>query len=241
MLKFLVKLVLLILAVALGRFAYEKAIDLPVFELEKIDLRGNTSISEDSIMALCGFEAGRSIYRQNLNYALSKLSDHGEVAGCSVRRGYLSGISVRIDVAEPALLIKGNSLYCLSREGIILPFDSGIPVLPLVTGKKFSGARCYDRLRDPDVAYALELYSSLMAASTGLCARLSEINFTSGSELRVYFSPDGTIALLDKRDLTDAVKRLSVLDENGILEGNRIFDLRFGPVAIESSAGKGTL
>jgi cell division septal protein FtsQ len=241
MLKFLVKLVLLILAVALGRYAYEKVIDLPIFELKKIDLRGNSAIAEDSISALCGFEPGRSIYRQNLNFALSKLSAHRGVAECSVERGYFSGIVIRIDMAEPALLIKGDSLYCLSREGIILPFDSSIPVLPLVTGKKFSGIRCYDRLNDPDVAYALELYGLLMAASPALCARLSEINFVSGSALRIYLSPEGTVALLDKRDFADAVRRLAVLEENGILEGSRIFDFRFGPVAIESSFRKGTL
>lgn len=241
MLKFLVKLVLLILAVALGRYAYERAIDLPVFALEKIDLRGETPVPEDSISALCGLEPGKSIYRQNLKFALSKLSAYRGVAKCSIRRGYLSGISVRIDMAEPALLINGDSLYCLSREGIVLPYDSSIPVLPLVTGKKFSSVRCYDRLHDPDIAYALELYGLLMVASPGLCARLSEINFVSGSGLRIYLSPGGTIALLDKRDFADAVKRLAVLHEGGILEGNRIYDLRFGPVAIESSVREGTL
>ena len=60
--------------------------------------------------------------------------------------------------AEPALLIKGDRLYGLSREGIILPFDKQIQVLPLVTGRRFSSARCFDRLKDPDIAYAVELY-----------------------------------------------------------------------------------
>jgi len=241
MLKFFLKLVVLMLAVALGRLAYDKAIDLPSFALRKIDLKGNCGLSKDSVLALSGLRAGESIYRQNLKYALSKLAANPTVVECSIERGYLSDIDILINVAEPALLIKGDSLYCISREGIVLPFDSEIPVLPLITGRKFSLVRSYDKLKDPDVVYALKIYESILAVSPELCARLSEINFSLNEQIRIYLSPKGTVAILDKRDFKEAVQRLVVLHDNGLLEGSRIFDLRFGPVAVESSLEKGTL
>ena len=241
MLKFFVKLVLLIFAVAAGRFAYEKVIDLPEFALERIDLKGNCDMSEDSVMTLSGLKPGESVYRQNLKYALSRLSDQPAIVECSIKRGLNFDIDVEINTAEPALLIRGDGLYCLSVEGIVLPFENDIPILPLVSGKKFSNVKLYDRLRDADIAYALELYQTMMMVSPDLCARLSEINFHSDSQIRVYLSSKGTIAVLNKRDFKDAVRRLAVLNDSGVLEGKKIFDLRFGAVAIESSIKKGIL
>lgn len=241
MLKFLLKLVVLIAAMAVGRFAYERAIALPQFALDKIELKGNLDISPDSIRAVSGLEEGKSIYEQNLKYAASKLSQHPGVIECSVERGFFSTIYVEINVAEPALLINGDELYALSREGIVLPFDKQIPVLPLVTGRRFSSARCFDRLREPDIAYAIALYDALMAVSPELCGRLSEINFPSGDIMNLIFSPRGTVAVVDKRDFYDAVKRIAVLDETGILKSDKTFDFRFGPIAVESLSRKGIL
>ena len=241
MLKFLAKLVVFILAMAVGRFIYEKAIALPHFALDRIELKGNCDIAPDSVRAISGLEEGKSIYEQNLKYAASKLSQQPGVIECSVEKGFFSTIYVEISMAEPALLIKGDRLYGLSREGIILPFDKQIPVLPLVTGRRFSSARCFDRLKDPDIAYAVELYDELMAASPDLWSRLSEINFMSDDIMKLFFSPGGTEVVVDKRDFYDAVKRVAVLDENGILKGDKTFDFRFGPVAVESSARKGIL
>ncbi len=241
MLKFLVKLVVLIIAIAVGRFSYEMAIALPQFALDKIELKGNWDIAPDSVRAVSGLEEGKSVYEQNLKYAASKLSQQPGVIECSVERGFFSTIYVEISVAEPVLLISGDELYCLSREGIVLPFDKKIPVLPVVTGRRFSDARCFDRLKDPDIAYAVELYDALMAASPELCSRLSEINFTSENIMNLFFSPAGTKVVVDKRDFYDAVKRVAVLDENDILKGNKTFDFRFGPVAVESISHKGIL
>ncbi len=228
-------------AVAGGRLVFEKIIDLPEFALEEIDLKGNCDMSEDSVMALSGLKPGESVYRQNLKFALSKLSDQPAIVECSIKRGLNFDIDIEINMAEPALLIRGDGLYCLSGEGIVLPFESDIPILPLISGKKFSNVKLYDRLIDADILYALELYQTMMKVSPDLCSRLSEINFHADSQIRVYLSPKGTIAVLKKRDFTDAISRLAALNDNGVLEGKKIFDLRFGAVAIESSIKKGIL
>ncbi len=241
MLKFLVKLIVLIIARAVGRFAYEKAIALPLFALDKIELEGKWEIAPDSVRVVSGLEVGKSIYDQNLKYAASRFSQQPGVIECLVERGYFSTIYVEISVAEPALLINGDKLYGLSREGIVLPFDTQLPVLPLVTGRRFSSAGCFDRLKDPDIAYAIELYDALMAVSPELCGRLSEINFTSEDIMYLFFSPGGTKVVVDKRDFQDAVKRVAALNENGTLKGDKIYDFRFGAVAVESSSHKGIL
>jgi hypothetical protein len=241
MLKFLLKLVVLIIAVAAGRFAYERAIALPQFALDNIELRGNLDMAPDSIWVVSGLERGKSVYEQNLKYAASRLSQEPGVTECFVERDFFSTIYVEINMAEPALLIRGDELYALSREGIVLPFDKQMPVLPLVTGRRFSRARCFDRLKDPDIAYAIALYDALMAVSPELCGRLSEINFASRDVMSLFFSPWGAEVVVDKRDFSNAVKRIALLDQNGILEKDKTFDFRFGPVAVESSSRKGIL
>jgi hypothetical protein len=144
-------------------------------------------------------------------------------------------------MAEPALLVNGVELCAISREGIILPMSADLPVLPLVSGRRFSNVSNFDRLKDPDVAYALGIYDALMAISPSLNARLSEINFAGGPAIRLYFSPAGTMVLLNKSDIADSIKRLAALEKSGMMADTAVLDLRFGPVMIESQSAEGVL
>ncbi len=234
MLKNFLKLVVLLLAVAGGRLAYDKGLDLPPLTLKNVNVTGNWKVSQDSILAITGLERGKSIYKQDLKYAAAQLMKEPGVVACSIERGYLATIDIEITAAEPALLVSTDGLAALSREGMILPVSAQMPVLPLVSGRKFARVNSYDRLRDPEIAYALEAYDALMAASPSLFSRLSEINFGADDALRLYFSPAGTEVLLEKSDIADGVRRLVALEDSGLAGDTAVFDLRFGPVMVES-------
>jgi cell division septal protein FtsQ len=237
MLKIFLKLVVLILAVAVGRLAFINGLDLPPFALKNVTVTGNWQVSPDSILAITGLEKGKSIYKQNFKYAASRLIHHPGVVRCSIERGYFSTINVDVTMAEPALLVNRGNLNALSREGMILPMDSKMPVLPLVSGRRFAFAQCYDRLRDPDITYALKTYDALMAISPNLSTRLSEINFDGDDILRLYFSPAGTKVLLDKGDIENGIRRLAALIDSGMANpdsSGATYDLRFGPVMLET-------
>jgi cell division protein FtsQ len=241
MLKFFVKLVLLLLAIAAGRLAYVKGLELPIFALKEVIVSGNWKVSQDSILAVTGLERGKSVYKQNLKYAASRLMSQPGVVQCSLKRGYFSIINVNVTMAEPALLVNSGNLNALSREGMVLPMDSKQPVLPLVSGRRFSAVRCYDHLKDPDITYALETYDALMARSPNLSSRLSEINFGDDDALRLYFSPGGTEVLLDRSDIKNGIQRLAAIADSGLVSDTAVFDLRFGPVMIESAIGGSAL
>jgi cell division septal protein FtsQ len=241
MLKFFVKLVVLLLAVAAGRFAYVKGLELPLFALNEVVVTGNWKVSQDSILAITGLEKGKSVYKQDLKYAASRLMRQSGVVQCSLKRGYFSTININVTLAEPALLVNSGTLNALSREGMVLPMDSKLPVLPLVSGRRFSSVRCYEHLKDPDITYALETYDALMATSPALSTRLSEINFGDDNALRLYLSPGGTEVLLDKSDIRDGIKRLAAMADSGLVSDTAVFDLRFGPVMVESGIGRDIL
>ena len=241
MLKFLAKLVLLLLAVAGGRLAYEYGLDIPPFTLSKVEVTGNWKTSESSILAITGLEKGKSIYKQNLKYAANNIMKQPGVVECNIERGLFSKISIHVDVAEPALLVNNGQLNAISREGMILPMNNEMPILPLVSGHKFESTKCYEHIKDPDIAYALEAYDALLAASPNLCSRLSEISFKDGDDLRLFFSPAGTEVLIAKQDIKNSIKRLALLDNKGMAQDTAVFDLRFGPVMIESTLGEATL
>ena len=238
MLKIFLKLILLLLAVAGGRLAYDKGLDLPPFALQKVIVSGNWKISEASLLAISGLEKGKSAHKQDLKYAAVNIMRQPGVVECSIERKMLSTITIKVNVAEPALLVNNGQLNALSREGMILPMSAGMPILPLVSGHKFTYAKCYEHLNDPDIAYALQTYDELMAVSPGLCSRLSEISFGGLDAIRLYFSPAGTEVVLAKQDIENGIKRLAVLDESGMTQDTAVFDLRFGPVMIESSASE---
>lgn len=237
--KIFVKLVLIIIAVALGRFGYEKIIDLDYFNLDQVEIEGEYFIDKDSLVTLSGLDTTKSVYRQNINHAVQMISDLPGVVECDISRGFLSSMKIEIRSAEPALCIIGDKDYGLSREGIVLPVTKNMPVLPFITGRRFSKIKCYDRLRSPDIAFALEIYESLMAASPGLCARLSEINFGRGGNTNLYFSPDGTIITINKRSIQDSIFRICSLNKEGFLTGRDTIDLRYGAIAIKSSSSRG--
>jgi len=241
MLKIFLKLVVLILAVAGGRLAYDKVLDLPLFDLKSVTVTGNSNMPVDSILTITGLERGKSIYKQDLKFAASNLMRQPGVIECSLHRGRISSIDVDVRVAEPALLVNGGELCAISREGMVLPMSAELPVLPLVSGRRFSYARVFQRLKDPDVAYALGIYDALMAISPGLVSRLSEINFGSSQSIRLYFSPAGTMILLNRTDIADSMKRLAALDKSGLMADTTVLDLRYGPVMIESPVGEGAL
>lgn len=232
MLKLLVKVIVLISAVAGGRMAYDEALDLPPFLLRRLEVTGNSGMSQDSLLRITGLEVGKSIYKQNLGYALSKIMKQPGVIGCTIERGVFSIIKADINVAEPALLVNSDELNALSREGIVLPLQAGLPVLPIVSGMKIAGVKRYERLKDPDIAYALETYDALMAASSDLSARLSEINFGRDGVMQLYFSPAGTRILIDKSDIRNCIERLAVLADSDMISDTTLLDLRFGPVTV---------
>jgi cell division septal protein FtsQ len=241
MLKFFLKLVVLIVAVGAGRFAFEKVTNLRIFALENVEIKTNGYLDPDTLVVLSGLEKGKSIFKQDIKFAADAIARQKGVVSCAVDRGVLSDIRIHVKFAEPSLLINGNKIFGLSKEGIVLPVNDLTPDLPLVTGRKFKDARCYEQIKDPDIACALELYNALNSRSPELCRLLSEINFKGKNLIMVYFSPEGTAAVLDKRYSESDIYRLLTLKESGMLTGRRIFDLRFGDVVIESSMKRGTL
>lgn len=241
MLKYFVKLIVLIVAVALGRFAYEKVVDLPMFDLKEIRIGGDNNFDRDSLMAISGLEKGKSIYKQNLKFAADALYRQPGVVSCTVDRGLISNFGIDINIAKPSLLINCGKLYGLSKEGMVLPIDNQLPDLPLVSGRKFENVKCFDVLRDPDISYALKLYDALKVLSPELCLRLSEINFKGNNYMKLCLSPAGTEVIINKRFDESDLKRLCALQKSAILKGKNIYDLRFGSVVVESSMKKGTL
>lgn len=241
MLKFFLRLVVLIAAVAIGRFAFEKVANLQLFALKDVEISTNGYIDRDTLVVLSGLEKGKSIFKQDVKFAAEMISRQKGVVSCSVDRGILSNINVDVEFAEPSLLINANSVFGLSKEGIVLPVNELTPDLPLVTGRKFKGAGHYEQIKDPDIAYALDFYNALNTRSPELCKRLSEINFKKKNLIIIYLSPDGTAIVLNKRYSESDIYRLDTLRSSGILEGNKIFDLRFGDVIVESSMKRGTL
>jgi cell division septal protein FtsQ len=241
MLKIFAKLVLLILAVAGGRLLYDKGLDVPPFTMSTVVVTGNWKTTEASVLAITGLEKGKSIYKQDLKFAANNIMKQPGVVSCTVERKSLSTVAINVEVAEPALLVNSGELNAISREGMILPLTAEMPILPLVSGHKFTAVKCYEHVSDPDIAYALEIYDALLAASPNLCSRLSEISFKDDDALRLFFSPAGTEVLITKQDIKNSIKRLAALDGSGMAQDTAIFDLRFGPVMIESSLGEATL
>ena len=131
MLKYFVKLVVLIVAVGAGRFAFEKVANLPLFALEEVEINTNGYFDPDTLVVLSGLEKGKSIFKQDIKFAADMIARQKGVVSCVVDRGIFSDIIVNVEFAEPNLLINGDKVFGLSKEGIVLPVNDLTPDLPL--------------------------------------------------------------------------------------------------------------
>jgi len=239
MLKKFLKFLLILVILGLGRLSFEFAAELPILELNRIQLLGNWDISADSAATVAGLEKGKSILKQDLKFALERIMRQPGIVSCDIERQLPATIKINVRAAEPLLLINASTFMSISREGMVLPLNDNMQVLPFISGKKFTGIKCYELLRDSDIVTALSLYDKLLYSAPNLCASLSEIYCEGNGALRLYFSPDGTEIIIDNSNLSDSVMRLSMLNKSNMINDRKKLDLRFGPVILETVNDKG--
>jgi cell division protein FtsQ len=203
------------------------------FLLSQVEVRGNTVLTEDEVVALSGVELGTSLLSIRIADVERSLSMSPRVQRAHASRVLPDRILVTLDERLPAALVAAgrNSYVEVADDGTALPAVERTPFvdLPLVTGavgKVTPGAM----VASDELKSVLKLLREACEVSPFLWTELSEVRIAPGSGLIIYTVADGAevrvgSGALDSRGLSLLASVLLDLRAKG--ERAESIDLRF--------------
>ena len=224
-------LIIIALAIAAGRFTYLKAADLSWFKLANVEISCPEHLTENQVLQASALQVGESIFKQNIQLAGERLIALPGVEVIEVQRVLPSKVKIDVYPEKVVLLVKTHKLFGLTRALKMIELKQMDQVLPVVTGLKNSKKSQYDdKIK---LGYALSIYGKLNTLSENLAGRLSEIHFTNDDKVNMYFDPGGVKITVPLRDYEQALTRMVILDNKGLLGNSGSFDMTAGKMVVK--------
>jgi cell division septal protein FtsQ len=223
--------IIIAFAVAAGRVAYLQAANLKWFKLADVEISCPEHLSEDQVLKASALRVGESIFRQNFELAGERLIALPGVEVIEVQRVLPSKVKIDVYPEKVVLLVKTHKLFGLTRGLKLIELKQMDQVLPVVTGLGNTHKSDYtDKIK---LGYALSIYTRLNALSENLAGRLSEIHFTGDDNVDMYFDPGGVKVVVPLRDYQQALARMVIIDNKGLLGNSGSFDMTAGKMVVK--------
>ncbi|MDR7870080.1 MAG: FtsQ-type POTRA domain-containing protein [Tissierellaceae bacterium] len=128
----------ILLIIAITTILVVFSLNSDVFNIRKINIKGNYNINKEKILHTSSISIGENIFRISTKDAEECISKLPYVKKVTVKRSLPKGINIEIIERENKLLIKNISMYyVIDDEGYILnQIDKNIEGLPVVFGLK---------------------------------------------------------------------------------------------------------
>lgn len=198
-----------VIGLAIGSMALSKwTKSSPAFNLNTIDVVGNSTVGKEEIITVSGLERGRNIWSADLEETEKRLLLDRRFVQVALTRRLPGTVVVRVKELPPIAFVQLDRLYGVSELGELIPLSAGngLPDLPVITVGASSyrrepdavepGDRSFETLRDamldnPEMARALYLMRVLRTMSPGMYDELSEIHVSSPNDPIAYMVEGG--------------------------------------------------
>lgn len=113
------------------------AFTLPVFNLQKITISGNSTVTEEEINDLSGVVMDTNIFKLNMRNIADNIKKNPYIESVKVRRSYPSGIQINIKERTRAFYVStDNGVYIVDHSGYVLQKEDELddPLLLRLTG-----------------------------------------------------------------------------------------------------------
>ena len=152
---------LFLLLILLAAFA-AAAVWSPLLSLEKVDIAGQTSLTEDEVWRIMGVYHGEPLMFVNTDAAAQALRQDLRVEKASVQYMFPHGLRVSLTERQPLAVVACDYGYLnVDRDGRVISasrhFRRG--GVPFIAGIDFKDAYIGDTLQGDDLAGALEFLS----------------------------------------------------------------------------------
>lgn len=197
--------VLLLVMAMLGLAAIAVIIGLKVFEIRKIEVKGNDSVSAQNIIALSGIGVGENILKVDLGLAKKNIESDPLLEVLSISRVYPDGITIEIRQRKPhgAIAYLGGYVI-IDEKGFVLDVRDSLPAgqYPLITGVEIQPSEKGKKLMGVDGVQQKTMYDLLTALyDNNAMQYVSEANLGNGGDIRLLTSEGLQISLGKPADL----------------------------------------
>lgn len=200
------------------------------FKLSYINWEGNQKIPSEQLDQNFNSLLGKNIFKIKLENIEEKLLTDPRIRSVDARRVLPNQLTVTIEEKRAILLVHARRLFGLSLDLELIPLDSLVEDLPVITGCSFSPVKYYKKLNHLKLNLAWDLYQTFLKKDLTLANRISEISVENEKNLLVYFMPDGLKVNFGVGDWETKLKRLQeVLQREKNLSS---VDLRFKNMAV---------
>ena len=216
----------------LGKGILEYTEEMSVFELRRIEVRGNRIISRAEIINAIDLPLTGSIFDIDLEGIQRRVERLNYIHG--VRLGRIFPHTVFVDIMEnqPLAYVAAPEFFVLSAEGVALPLPYGRFNLELPTVSGILGViSALDTGVIEQLVQAAERLSYLKTTYPVLYQELSEIVFSTTGEVTLYLAETSTAVRLGDTDLEQRIATLdafltTIMGQRNVMDYSYI-DLRY--------------
>ena len=219
----------------LSAFAISYAEEVDVFQLRRIEVRGNIILPRSELVDTMAIPVTGSIFGVDLAEVQKRLETLNYVYG--VRVGRLLPHTIFVDVVEnePLAYVAGPEFFVVTAEGRALPLPHGRHELELPT---LSGVPSAMQALDAgyidghaQLEQACAILKFLRSGYPQLYEELSEMVFGVSGEVNLYLAESSTVVRLGDQDIEGRIAALSaflltVRGKRGLMDYAYI-DLRY--------------
>jgi cell division septal protein FtsQ len=202
-----------------------KVVALPALAVKTIQVEGCRAIDSDSIIRMSGVRVGQPLLSVNLTQIRDRVIRHPVVKDATVVRELPDTLRITVRERTPAAAVMDRDFAIVDREGVVLShpavYTDEYPVITGITSIPDMGKVIMQALPALDAMEELSTAGFLGADS------ISELN-TSGERLLVSLTGSGTLLVLPRSDVKNAMMKLARIMEAGLFDTRAPgYDLRF--------------
>lgn len=229
-------IILAALLCALGWFIVKPAVgrvtELPVFTVCRVTVEGAERLDRNRIIETADITPGSNIFHVDLKKASLRLGKEFAVKDFTVYRRLPDTIVIRVRERKPVALISAGRLIGVDADGVRLPHIGAdmAESLPIITGIDGGESSLADPAVRNRLLSGLRLLDAIASRSPAVHKRISEINVSSLSGMRINLIDTGLEVIIGENGWGEKLPNLErVIDQViGRMDSVKTVDMRFG-------------
>lgn len=223
--KRILKLVLLLaIVIAVGIFF----MTTPLFNLTKIEVKGNEQIPQETIESLSGLVLDQNLFQFNKKIVAEKIKENPYIDSVKIKRNLPNGVEIQVkERYTKYMILLGNAYLYMNRQGYFLELSENTKEVPIVKGVRTSQENLVpgNRLDQTDLE-KLETVNIIMkeASNNELEGSVTSIDITNKNDYILILEQEGKIAYLgDSSNMTSKILALKEIVEKEKGRNGEIF------------------
>lgn len=200
----------------------------PIFNINKISVNGNSTVTTEKIINLSGLTTGENIFRINKNNIKKSIMKNGYIDNVSIKRVLPDEIEITVEERTSTYIIEyGDGYAYINNQGYFLEISKEKKNLPTIIGISTPNNEIIEasRLNNDDLNklnIVLKIFDS--AEVNNINTLLTKVDISDNNEYKIYFESENKIAYLgDCSNLETRMLYVSAILKNEQSKSGEIF------------------